>query len=98
MKKYLLVHIVLILILAACAPQAQPTQQSLLPNDDSSETGSPSPLTPAQIAAVSALASTLNLPSEKISVVSTEAVEWPDGCLGVQKIGVMCTEAIVPDY
>ena len=31
-------------------------------------------------------------------MISTEAVEWPDGCLGVQKIGVMCTQAIVPGY
>jgi len=90
------------LICTACAPQ--PTQQSLLPNDDSypnENIPSPGPtldLTSAQKAAVSALATTLNLLPEQITVVSTEAVEWPDGCLGVQKIGVMCTQAIVPGY
>jgi hypothetical protein len=31
-------------------------------------------------------------------MISTEAVNWPDGCLGVQRIGVMCTQAIVPGY
>jgi len=109
MKKYLIVYVLLMLIFTACAPQAQPTQQSLLPNDDSYPNDSypneniPSPLpslelTPAQMAAVSALSTTLNLPPEQIAVVSTEAVEWPDGCLGVQKIGVMCTQAIVPGY
>jgi len=102
MKKYLVVYVLLMLIYTACAPQ--PTQQSLLPNDDSypnENIPSPGPaldLTPAQKAAVSALATTLNLPPEQITVVSTEAEEWPDGCLGVQKIGVMCTQAIVPGY
>jgi hypothetical protein len=38
------------------------------------------------------------LPPGEITVISTEAVEWPNGCLGVQKIGVMCTQAIVPGY
>jgi hypothetical protein len=31
-------------------------------------------------------------------VVSTEEVEWPDGCLGIQQEGLMCTQAIVPGY
>ena len=98
MKKYLLTYVLLILILAACAPQPQPTEQSLLPNEDSSPTGSPAESTPAQRAAIAALSKELNLPPGQISLVSTEAVEWPDGCLGVQKIGVMCTQAIVPGY
>jgi hypothetical protein len=55
-------------------------------------------LTPAESAAIAALAATLNLPAEKIKLISAEAVEWRDGCLGVQKIGVMCTQAIVPGY
>lgn len=83
-------------MLAACAPQPQPTEQSLLPSDDGS---SPSTQwTPAQNAAITALSGTLSLPPGQIAVVSTEAVEWRDGCLGVQKLGVMCTQAIVPGY
>lgn len=108
MKKNLLVYVLLMWIFAACAPQPQPTQQSLLPNDDSYPNSypngnNPSPLpplnlTPAQTAAVSALSNTLNLPPGQITVISTEAVEWSDGCLGVQKIGVLCTQATVPGY
>jgi hypothetical protein len=55
-------------------------------------------LTSAQQAAVAALSSTLNVPSDQISVVSTEAVTWPNGCMGVQRIGVMCTMNQVPGF
>ena len=112
MKKYLLAYILLILIFAACAPQ--PTEQGLLPNDDlypntsypntsypnedSSSSHSPVNLILAQQAAIAALSQLLNLPPGQITVISAEAVEWPDGCLGVQTLGVMCTQATVPGY
>src|SRR5260221_4760708 len=114
MKKYLRVFILAVWILTACAPKPQPTQQSLLPNPDSypnasypnpsypnGDTSLPQPpvdLTPAESAAISALSAALKLPADQIKLVSSEAVDWPDGCLGVQKIGVMCTQAIVPGY
>jgi hypothetical protein len=31
-------------------------------------------------------------------VDSVEAVTWPDGCLGVQRVGVGCTEALVEGF
>ena len=113
MKKYL--HIFLLLIwIAACAPTPQPTEQSLLPSDDSypnnsypnqsypnadnSSTQLPVDLMPAVTAAMTALSQALNLPPGQITVISTEAVDWPDGCLGIQKMGVMCTQMIVPGY
>ena len=40
----------------------------------------------------------LNLPADKIKLVSTEAVTWPDGCLGIVRMGVMCTQAEVPGF
>ena len=33
-----------------------------------------------------------------IEVVSVEAVEWPNGCLGLSRAGQMCTEALVPGF
>ena len=33
-----------------------------------------------------------------IQVISYERVDWPDGCLGVVKPGMMCTEMITPGY
>jgi len=94
-------------MLAACAPK--PPEQSLLPNDDSYPSDSypnednsapqlPIGMATAISAAITALSGTLNLPPGQITVVSAEAVEWPDGCLGVQKPGVMCIQAIVPGY
>ena len=107
MKKFFLFAILLSWILTACAPRA--TEQSILPNDgsypsdaypndDSYPSDSADDLTPAQQAAVTLLSSTFNLPREQITLISTEAVEWPDGCLGIQRAGMMCTQAIVPGY
>ena len=98
MKKYLWILVLAIWIFTACASQPRPTQQSLLPNDDSSSTESPVQWTPAQQAAITVLSQSLNLPAEQISMISTEAVDWRDGCMGIQKIGMMCTQAIVPGY
>jgi len=110
MKKYLWCLILLVWMLTACAP----TPISLLPdntsypntsypntsypNPTSASTDAPANWTPAQEAAISDLSTTLNLPAEKITMISTEAVDWPDGCLGIQKIGTFCTQAIVPGY
>ncbi len=55
-------------------------------------------ITPAQQAAIASLSQTLGIPADQIMVVSSEAVTWPNGCLGVQKLGVMCTQNMVPGY
>lgn len=101
----------LALTLAACAPrvsapQASATeQQSIIverPTADTRPTPTPTDvhtdLTPAQRAAVTTLSGKLGLPAEKISLISTDAVTWPDGCLGIVRIGVMCTQAEVPGF
>ncbi len=101
MKRICLLSLGLLLILAACALQAQPTEQSFIPIDGLRPTPTSAPqtdLTPAEQAAVTRLASILDLPPEQISVVSTEAVEWPNGCLGIERPGMMCTQAIVPGF
>ena len=114
MKKYFWVFFLLVWMFTACSPRPQPTQQSLLPNPDSYPNPSypntsypngdnsspqlPVDLTPAESAAIAALSEKINLPAEQIKFVSSESVDWPNGCLGVQKIGVMCTQAIVPGY
>lgn len=103
MRKYRMIFLLLALILSACAP-GQPTEQTAYPNDisypdDGTDSyPSPSDLTPAQQAAIASLSQSLNLPPGQITMISTEAVEWPDGCLGIQRADVMCTQAIVPGY
>ena len=111
MKKYLWILTLAFWIITACAPQPASTPQSLLPNDDSypntsypndsypnENSDSTTNWTPAQQAAITALSQSLSLPPGQITLISTEAVEWPNGCMGIQKIGVMCTQAIVPGY
>jgi hypothetical protein len=104
MKKHLVILILMISILAACAPQGPATEQPLptdasYPNDSYPNGSYPSEgLTPAQQAAIAALSKTLGVLPGGITLISTEAVEWPDGCLGVQRVGVMCTQATVPGY
>ena len=44
------------------------------------------------------LAERLQIDPDAIKLVSVEAVDWPDGCLGVQTPGVMCTMVITPGY
>ena len=100
MKKTISVFILLSWILISCARETQPTQQppSLLPDEDMSSPGSSNSWTPAESAAITALAGTLNLPPGQIALISTEAVTWSDGCLGVQREGVMCTQALVEGF
>ncbi len=49
-------------------------------------------------AAQAALAKTLGVGTGAIQVVASTEAEWPNGCLGVEQPGVMCTQAIVPGY
>jgi hypothetical protein len=44
------------------------------------------------------LAQRLQVDPDTIKLVSVEAVDWPDGCLGVQTPGVMCIMVITPGY
>ncbi len=100
MKKVFFMFVLLTMLLAACSPRAEPTQESVLPVDDAKPTPThiPVDLSPAQRAAISALSDITGLTADKITLVSTEAVTWPDGCLGVQRMGMMCTQAIVEGF
>ena len=104
MKKYPVLFILVTMMFAACAPKQTPTEQPLIPVEDSIPDASPTSthipvdLTPAQRAAITALSDITNLSADKITLVSTTAVTWPDGCLGVQRMGMMCTQALVEGY
>ncbi len=66
---------------------------------DTPTAGSPGTTpTPAENAAIQSLANTLNLPAAQISLVSAEAVIWPNGCMGVQRIGVLCAKNQVSGF
>lgn len=102
MRKLLFILVVFVLMTIACAPEAATTAEPATPEPETEEPSTPTripvDLTPAQLAAINALSENLGLPTDEIQLVSTEAVGWPDGCLGIQQEGMMCTEAIVPGF
>ncbi len=49
-------------------------------------------------AAVNFAATELNVDAASITVLSVEAVEWRNSCLGVDKLGEMCMDVITPGY
>ncbi|HTP09099.1 MAG TPA: hypothetical protein VMP08_12665 [Anaerolineae bacterium] len=52
----------------------------------------------AALSARADLVQRLQIDPDKITLVSVEQVDWPDGCLGVQTPGMMCTMVITPGY
>jgi len=97
MKKVWISIILLIWMFTACAPQA-PTDQPSIIIETPTMTYIPADLPPAQRTAIAALSGSLGLPADKITLVSTEAVDWPDGCLGVVDEGLVCAQVITPGF
>ena len=98
MKKVSISILLLILIVTACSPRAQATEAPSNDNEQPTPTHIPVDLTPAQRAAINALSENLGAPVDQIKLVSTEAVEWPDGCLGIEEEGLACTQVITPGF
>lgn len=96
MKKALTSIFVVLFLLAACSPQAAATQSGEDVGEAATQPAENS--TPAQDAAVSTLAKNLGLDAGEIEVISTEAVEWPDACLGVTQEGISCAQVVTPGY
>ena len=96
MKRVYLSVLIIFLLLTACSPRAQATEVPA--------TGEPQPthinvdLSPAQRAAISALSKNLGLTPDQIKLVSTEAVDWPDSCLGVSVEGIMCSQVVTSGF
>ena len=105
MRRVLFVMTMLILILTACAPaESAATEVVSYPSEPPPSYPGESPTsvsvesTPAQLAAVTSLSETLSVAANQITLVSTEAVTWPDGCLGIVRVGVLCTQGEVPGF
>ncbi|MBE7381515.1 MAG: hypothetical protein F6J95_008920 [Leptolyngbya sp. SIO1E4] len=39
-----------------------------------------------------------NLPSDQLQIVSVEAADWPDACLGIATPDVLCAQIITPGW
>ena len=104
MKRVFVYLVACLFLMTACTPKTLTEPPSLIIEQPSDLNPTPKPtelpvdLTPAQSAAVSLLSGTLNLPVEQIALISTEAVTWPDGCLGVKRDEMMCTQALVEGF
>ena len=77
-------------------PTPKPAQPEVSPTTP--PTHMPTDVPPARQAAIQALADALGIDPSQVKVVRAEGVDWPNGCLGVQHIGMMCTQQIVPGY
>ncbi|MBP7692776.1 MAG: hypothetical protein KA764_12700 [Anaerolineales bacterium] len=53
---------------------------------------------PAQLAAIKALSVSTGVPVDQVRVLSTERVDWPDGCLGVPATETACPAAATPGF
>jgi hypothetical protein len=90
--------VVLILSVTACTPEAAATEGPPSIDEQPAPTELPVDLTPAERATSAALSENFGLPADEIMLVSTEAVDWPDSCLGVPEAGLDCTQAITPGF
>ncbi|MCX7753878.1 MAG: hypothetical protein N2117_01350 [Anaerolineales bacterium] len=98
------------LLFTACASETPTEPASVLPMENQAvrptpaSTAEPTPsaapieLSAAADAARRALAELLGVKPEQIEIRALEAVEWPDGCLGLAAPEEICTLAIVPGY
>lgn len=96
MKRVLVSITLMILIIGACSPQAQPTDLPPVIEEQATQMGVD--LTPAQRAAISALSQNLGLAVDQINLISTEAVDWPDSCLGTSMEEIACAQAITSGF
>lgn len=101
MKKSLMIWILsAVLLLSACTPgvpaitplPATPTPTYPPPQD--------APILPpaAALAVQKVLAEQLGLALDEVAITEVEAVDWPDGCLGLAGPEELCTQAIVPGF
>jgi hypothetical protein len=100
MRRVLLIFTLFIFMLAACGPDPAATEEPSTPEpeEQSTPTESAAELTSLEEVVVAHFAESSGIAADDITVVSTEEVEWPDGCLGIQMEGLMCTQAIVPGF
>jgi hypothetical protein len=52
----------------------------------------------AGLAALAALSGWLDIAPDGLVIRDIEAVDWPDGCLGIMRPGLFCTQAIRPGF
>ncbi len=97
--------LVLISMLVACAaPAPAPSGPHAIPGatldvePTIEKTPPPANLTVAEKAVFRALNQAMGLNFDQIRMISDEAIEWPDGCLGTHQNNGECTPGVVPGF
>jgi len=91
----------LTLLMAACVPvtAVQPTPVEPKGIDLTPTIGHiPVDIPPIQMKAIEALAQALETDGSNVRVISSESVDWPDGCLGIAKPGILCSQIVTPGF
>jgi hypothetical protein len=110
MRRALIVSMLLIMLVTACAPDAAPTEEATevtgaptevteVPTEPAAPpdaTGEPGSMGPLEEIVIEQLAEHLGLQESDITVVSSEEAEFSDACLGVTMEGVMCAQVVTP--
>ena len=89
------------LILVGC--NAAPAVNTPIPQTPTAPQATPSPTgmdgaEKAVQGAITALAAQYQIDKNAITLQEYQSVEWPDGCLGFQKVGVMCAMHVTDGY
>jgi hypothetical protein len=99
MKKLLIYALALIaLMISACALPPLTQQPASTPQPVSTPTLVRGDLTWEQSLLVSQLSQSTGVPTDEILVTDTEAVTWPDHCLGIVHMGAVCAQGEVPGF
>lgn len=106
--KFLSLILLVGMLMTACAPIInQPAPHSpatVAPTQTPGTAKTPAPeqgqnqLPAGVVAAQKALAAQLGVGVEQVKVTSSEETQWPNGCLGVEMPGRMCTMMVTPGY
>jgi hypothetical protein len=101
MRRVLIVWMLFILLIVACAPDAAPTEESSEVGDQPTSTPVPTesspeaiPVGPVEETVIKQLTMNLRLQESDITVISSEETEFSDACLGVAMEGVICAQVI----
>ena len=101
MRNVLIVSMLFVLMMTACAAEAAPTEEpgveqprpTSVPDDSSTDAA---PFDPAEETVIKQLAENLGLEESDIMVVSSEETEFGDACLDVPMEGTMCAQVVTP--
>ena len=102
MRRVLYFSLLLVLMVAACAPAAATEAPADVSEEPTSApeagelTPGPEAIGPVETAAIKQLAMNLGLQEEDIAVLRSEEVEFSDACLGVAIEGMLCAQVITP--